>query len=327
MSEAERHISDSGASGGAAAPWTVARLVQAMEARGDAPAILKVGEGRVTPWSYRGLADTVRRLAAGLREAGLEPGQPAAIYAPNAPDWIAVALGLNAAGALVVPVDDLAGQERARSIIADSGAKWIFTTRAHLATLRPMPGAKTFRFYLLDAPGEPVAGASSWRRLVAAAPAAIPDLRPGQPACLFYTSGTTGPPKAFVLTHANIGTNVRALAAEGLVAPGDRALIPLPLHHAYPYIVGMLTSLETGMAIVLPQGVTGPHIAEALHAARVTVVIGVPRLYEALLGGVEARIAAAADEGRMIGIEREDIGARAHLQRGGPRAQRLRTAD
>jgi long-chain acyl-CoA synthetase len=291
MNETKRHALRGEASA-AAVPWTVARLVQGMEARGDDPAILQVGEGRVEPWSYRDLADTVRRLATGLREAGLEPGEPAVLYAPNAPDWVAAALALNAAGALVVPVDDLAGDERARSVIADSGAKWIFTARAHVDALRRMPGAETFRPYLLDSPDEPAGGASSWRRLLAAAPAALPDLRPGRPACLFYTSGTTGPPKAFVLTHANIGTNVRALAAEGLVAPGDRALIPLPLHHAYPYIVGMLTSLETGMAIVLPQGVTGPHIAEALHAARVTVVVGVPRLYEALLGGLEARVAA-----------------------------------
>jgi long-chain acyl-CoA synthetase len=292
MSEAERRTSSSEASGRAAAPWTVARLLQRMEARGEAPAVLSVREGWVEAWSYRELTDTVRCLAAGLREAGLASGEPVAIYGPNAPEWIAVALALNTVGALVVPVDDIAGDEHARSVLADSGARWLFSTRAHLAALRRIVGLEGFRLYTLDASEEREAGATSWRRLLAETPGPIPELRPDEPACLFYTSGTTGPPKAFILTHANIGTNVQALAAEGLVAPGDRALIPLPLHHAYPYVVGMLTSLETGMAIVLPQSVTGPHIAQALHAARVTVIVGVPRLYEALLSGLEAHVAA-----------------------------------
>ncbi len=292
MNETKGHAPHYDAPGHPGALWTVAQLIQGMQGRGDGTAILSLHEGRMEPWSYQDLANCVLCLATGLREAGLKPEEPAAIYCSNSPTWIAVALALNAVGALVVPIDDLASEERARSVISDSGAKWVFSTRAHLAALRRMPGGESSRFFQLDAPDEVEAGAKSWLRLRAATPVAIPDRQPDRPACLFYTSGTTGPPKAFILTHANIGTNVRALAAAALVKPGDRVLVPLPLHHAYPYIVGMLTSLETGVAIVLPQSVTGPHIAQALRAARVTVIIGVPRLYEALLSGLEVRIAA-----------------------------------
>lgn len=272
------------------AAWTVAGLIPRMEDRGDAPAVVTVRDGKTEAWSFGELSQTVRCMVGGLTAAGFEPGEAAAIHAPNAPEWIAAALALNTAGALVVPVDDLLGEAHARALVVDSGARWIFTTRAHLAALGEIPGRESFRIYLLDT-DEDEGGARAWRRLLAEQPAAIPELNPDQPLCLFYTSGTTGPSKGFVLTHANVGTNVRALAAEGLVGLGDRALLPLPLHHAYPYIVGMLTSMETGMAIVLPQSVTGPHVADALRAARVTVVVGVPRLYEALLAGIEARIA------------------------------------
>lgn len=292
MSETKGSPAYNRAMGGAVRPWTVAELVSRMEERGDDPAIISVHDGETGAWSYRRLADVVRRLVMGLQEAGLQPSDPAAIYAPNSPEWIAIALGLNAAGALVVPIDDLATDQRAWSVIADSGVKWVFSTREHLADLRQMAGVEGSRLYLTDTPDARAAGARSWRSLLAEVSLAIPELRPDQPACLFYTSGTTGLPKGFVLTHANIGTNVRALAAEGLVSRSDRALIPLPLHHAYPYVVGMLTSLESGMAVVLPQSVTGPHIAQALRVAHVTVIIGVPRLYEALVGGLEARVAA-----------------------------------
>ena len=295
--EATTSLSDGKIANRGAAHWTVGRLVQRMADRGDNPAIIAVRDGRTEQWSYRQLADTIWRIAAGLRQAGLLAGEPVAIFGPNAPEWIALALALNTAGALVVPIDDLGSDERTCSVIKDSGAKWIFSTRAHLATLERIPDVKSFRIYLFDAPYATEHKAQSWLHLRNSAPAPIADVGSDQPACLFYTSGTTGPPKAFVLTYANIAANVRALATEDLVAPGDRALVPLPLHHAYPYVVGMLTSLETGIAIVLPQSVSGPDIAEALHIGRVTVVIGVPRLYEALLSGLEARIAA---RGRLM---------------------------
>jgi hypothetical protein len=74
---------------------------------------------------------------------------------------------------------------------------------------------------------------------------------------LSWTSSTIGSPKSFLLTHRNIVTNVEALQKLNVVGPRDRAL-PLPLHHAYPFIVGMLTTLTIGTAIVLPRGTTGP---------------------------------------------------------------------
>src|SRR6516162_6779611 len=99
---------------------------------------------------------------------------------------------------------------------------------------------------------------------------------------LSWTSGTTGSPKAFVLTHRNIATNVAALQRLAVVGRRDRALLPLPLHHAYPFIVGMLTPLALGTTIVLPDGSTGPALMRALRVGQVTAIVGVPRLYEAL---------------------------------------------
>ena len=106
---------------------------------------------------------------------------------------------------------------------------------------------------------------------------------------LSWTSGTTGSPKAFLLTHRNIATNVEALQKLEVVGPRDRALLPLPLHHAYPFIVGMLTTLTIGTAIVLPGGTTGPLLMRAMREADVTTIIGVPRLYDAIVDGASKR--------------------------------------
>lgn len=107
---------------------------------------------------------------------------------------------------------------------------------------------------------------------------------------LSWTSGTTGSPKAFVLTHRNIASNVEALQRLAVVGPHDRAMLPLPLHHAYSFVVGMLTTLALGTTIVLPGGTTGPALMGALREANVTTIIGVPRLYEALWAAIAARL-------------------------------------
>ena len=118
----------------------------------------------------------------------------------------------------------------------------------------------------------------------------LPELEPDQPALLVYTSGTTGTPKGVPLTHANLCANLDALVAERLARPGDRVLLPLPLQHVYPLTVGLLAPLASGAAVVLPAGITGPQISEALQECACTIMIAVPRLYEAMLAGIERKM-------------------------------------
>jgi long-chain acyl-CoA synthetase len=89
-----------------------------------------------------------------------------------------------------------------------------------------------------------------------------------------------------LLSHGNIATNVEALQRLAIVGRADRALLPLPLHHVYPFVVGMLTPLTCGTTIVLAAGTTGPLLMRALSEARVTALVGVPRLYEALIAAL-----------------------------------------
>jgi long-chain acyl-CoA synthetase len=129
---------------------------------------------------------------------------------------------------------------------------------------------------------------------------ALPVPASGAPAILSWTSGTTGSPKAFLLTHGNIAGNVAALRDLAIVGPADRALLPLPFHHAYPFLVGILTTLTLGTVIVLPSGGTGPALARALRDGQVTVVVGVPRLYEALIGAIEAQTNVRGQTARLV---------------------------
>ena len=114
--------------------------------------------------------------------------------------------------------------------------------------------------------------------------------RPSDLALIVHTPGTTGTPRAVPLSHANILSNLSALAASPGRRPFERALIPLPLHHIYPLVVGLFLPLSTGGSVVLPGGFSGPELARALRLGGATVLIGVPRLYESLLAMIMGRM-------------------------------------
>ena len=220
-------------------------------------------------------------------DAGVPPGAAVALFAPDRPEWIAAALAAIRAQAVVLPLDAQLPDEILAHVLRDSGARLIFTSRDRLQRVARL--APAARLALLDADA---ADPRSWQRLLAASAAALPQAEPQDPAALFYTSGTTGLPKGVPLSHANLAFQVESLRESGLLAAGDRVALPLPLHHVYPFVLGMLTPLALGLPLILPQTLTGPQVLRALKEGEASVMVGVPRLYQAMLAGIEARVAA-----------------------------------
>ena len=130
----------------------------------------------------------------------------------------------------------------------------------------------------------------SWEKFFRQEASGLPLVRREDVAVLFYTSGTTGPPKGVPLSHGNIASQLESIADLKIITAGDRALLPLPLHHVYPFVVGMLAPLTLGLPLVLPLSLSGQQLLRALREGEVTVIIGVPRLYSALYAGINARV-------------------------------------
>jgi long-chain acyl-CoA synthetase len=239
-------------------------------------------------------------LAHGLRDAGIGRGKAVALWAPNSILWVASALAALAAGAMLVPIDDLAEFAEFESALKSSNARLVITTRRHLEAGSAIIQAQDAGAILVDQTDPTASNAKSWGSLLAESTDNLPDIFGDDPAMLCWTSGTTGSPKAFVLSHRNIATNVVALHKLAVVGPQDRVLLPLPLHHAYPFVVGMLTPLTSGTAIVLPAGATGPLLMRALREEGITALVGVPRLYEALAAAIGMRIATYSTAARAV---------------------------
>ncbi|MCB9947814.1 MAG: AMP-binding protein [Rhodospirillaceae bacterium] len=268
---------------------TIAGLLHAFADLGDRPALVTVGLGQA--WSYGDLQDRSRRLAAGLLADGLTPQEPVALLGPSRAEWVALALAVIRAGGTVVPLDTVMAPADLAHALDDCECRRVFASADRLAQLGTVVATGGLTIGLLDADTDGEAG-RSWRAWLADAPAPLPTPREGDRAVLFYTSGTTGRPKGVPLTHGNIAFCVHALLEHDIVVPGDRVLVPLPLYHVYPFVVGLLTPLALGITLVFPEGLTGPQIVAALREGEATVMVAVPRLYDALMTAVRGRLKA-----------------------------------
>src|SRR6516164_7488035 len=273
----------------------MAGLLCDLTARGAHPAVILFGDDSVVTWSSKALADKALSLAHELHAKRGEKDGVVALWAPNSPAWIAAALGTLASGSVLVPIDDLADAEQFEAALKSSGAQLILTTARHLDAISAILRTHNVTALRVDEEMRTSKDATLWPAQVDNQAIDLPAPADDAPAILSWTSGTTGSPKAFVLTHRNIASNVDALQQLALAGPRDRALLPLPLHHAYPFIVGMLTTLTLGTTIVLPGATTGPALTKALREGSVTIIVGVPRLYDALSAAITARF-----DGRLI---------------------------
>src|SRR5215212_3187189 len=275
---------------------TLGSLIDALAEHGERQAVLALQEEEgYESFSYEELAVEVRRLAFGLTRAGLSRGDHVMLVAPPKPEWIVACLAILGAGAVATPVDVQLTDEVLARILEHSGARFLFSTTEQLGRLEHLDVMIRPKPILLDVGLE---DPLSWRHLLESeeldAELARPE--PREVAALFYTSGTTGAPKGVPLSHANLAFQIEAILKADVVSEDDRMLVPLPLHHVYPFVMGILAPLTLGLTIVLPHSLTGPQLVRALREGEVSVIVGVPRLYSALYSGIEQR---ARSSGKM----------------------------
>lgn len=254
------------------------------------------------------LAARVEQQARWLCAAGLTPGAPLALLAPNGSAWVITALAAMRCAAVLVPLDSQLTGEPLAHVLHDCGARHLATTSGLQAAIEALALPVPPRVLLLDGPADPADGLE------------LPEVDsagPGERAVIFYTSGTTGQPKGVPLSHANLMSNVEAILAQRLVDRHDRLLVPLPLHHVYPFTVGLLAPLRQRSTLVLPYSLIGPQLIRALKEAAASALLGVPRLYESLVMAIDQRVAAGG--GLARGFYRATLALSRLLRRFGAR--------
>ncbi len=272
-----------------------ALLVDTAERHGEAEALVD-GDVRLT-WSD--LRDRAEQAGRALLVAGVEPGDRVAIWAPNTWEWVVALLGLQWAGAVLVPLNTRYKGDEASWILSRSRARVLITVDGFLgndyvAMLSGVDLPHLQRVVVLRHQSPPE-GTVGWDDLCATGTvvdrAALADrltaLGPGDRSDLLFTSGTTGRPKGVVQTH---GQTLRAFQSwadvVGLDA-SDRYLIVNPFFHAFGYKAGIVACLLTGATMVPLPVFDIAAVMATIAAESITVLPGPPALYQAILASPE----------------------------------------
>ncbi len=244
----------------------------------------------------------MKRAARALLALGVGKGDRVALWAPNTWEWVVAALGIHAAGGVLVPVNTRFKGGEAAEVLAKSGARALLTTVGFLGTdyvqsLRESGVALPQLGPIVVLRGKAPAGTLSWGDFLARAESVSDregDARavavlPEDFSDILFTSGTTGRPKGVPCTHAQTLRAFRDWAETVGLTRGDRYLVVLPFFHSFGYKAGILTSLMMG-ATILPQAVFDVGaVLERVARDRISVLPGPPALYQTILARPDLR--------------------------------------
>ncbi len=248
----------------------------------------------------------VLRLAAWLESQGVEPGDRVGILGHNSVPWFIADFAILRLGAVTVPAYFTDPAESVGYVFNDAGCKLILVEEGEQQ--QKLEGLQ-IRAVPFSGSGESVDSVSrdeQWD----SGPATPP---PGRDtlATLIYTSGTTGNPKGVMLTHKNLLTDVAAGLGGVPIWPDDLFLSFLPVSHAFERTVGHFLVVASGSEIAYAEDVTT--LMRDMPEVKPTVMISVPRLYEKIYSGVNAKMEASAvkkvlfDRAQALGMERFEL--------------------
>jgi long-subunit acyl-CoA synthetase (AMP-forming) len=256
--------------------------------------VRRAGGWQATTWrEYR---DEVRRIARGFLQLGLEPGRGVALFSGNRPEWLVAHLAAIYAGARPAGIYVTSAGEQIRYIAHHCEARIALAGDGEqLARLLALRGSLPHLQAIVLADGESAEpGVHSWAE-VARLGAAVPEerlqeradaLRPEDCASLVYTSGTTGPPKAVMLSHRNLVWMGGAIVRAAGMREDDRAVSYLPLSHVAEQMNSLYDPLTAGISVSFAQSLET--LADTLREVRPTIFFAVPRVWEKMQAAMEA---------------------------------------
>lgn len=252
-------------------------------------------------WSYSELAAWSMRLAAGLQELGVGPGDNVALIMGNYPEFIALKFAISRVGAVAVPINTLNRRDELSYLLRHSDASLLVTMDCfrgnnYLEALDKIaPGwtdsgggeaLPALRQVIVFGTGEQPrrAGAAGFETLAGGSSLSdVPDVAPHDLCDIIYTSGTTGPPKGVMLTHDKLTRTAFGAAYGRAFEPGRRIVFALPMFHVFGYLEGMLAVSWVGGAIIPRIRFDAADMLNAIERHRATDSLLIPAMSLALI--------------------------------------------
>ena len=253
------------------------------------------------PMTAREVENDVRAAAKGFIAAGINPGDRIAIMARTRYEWTILDFASWFAGAVVVPIYETSSAEQVDWILNDSGSvALIVETPAHRELVSTVLPSHTRHIWTMTEDVLEVLRTSGAHISDAEIDNRRKGLTPETLATLIYTSGTTGRPKGVQLTHGNFLAecgNVVEGASDLFLKPGGSTLLFLPVAHVFGRMV-QIGSITAGLHLAHCSDPAG-RLPLDLASFKPTFVLAVPRIFEKVYNGAEAK-AEAAGKGKIF---------------------------
>ncbi|MDR1458935.1 MAG: AMP-binding protein [Bacteroidales bacterium] len=208
------------------------------------------------------------------------------IYAENSPEWFFAFYGTLRCNAISVPVDVQSTQKELSYIIADCQPDILFVSDNKLEiTQQACKAVEGFQGKIVTSKDIDVSNVASLEITEVKVP------NEEQTALIIYTSGTTGSPKGVMLSYRNLIFVANAVHIDvPIYKKESNVMVLLPLHHSFPLMGSLFIPMYAGSTVYIAEGLSSESILGTLNEGKISIIIGVPRLYDTLLKGIMAKI-------------------------------------
>lgn len=265
-------------------------LENRINSRLDKIALISKG-GQGESFTYSEVLTRIKQIASGLQKHALLQKKEIGLLSENRPEWGIAYLAILAAGGTVVPIDANLKPNEINYIIKHSNLDIIFTSSNFEESVKA--GGNNLKIFSFeDNSPNRISDLYNEPNLLTEAMAEV--------AVLIYTSGTTGDPKAVELTHQNIIANLQGIEQRLCIEENDTFLSVLPLHHTFEATCGFLTPFFLGAKIIFARSLKSKEILEDIERNNVSIMIGVPLLFEKMYHSIKKAINKAPLSKRII---------------------------
>jgi len=273
---------------------TVNDIFEIATTRGDETVAMWNNRGSWEPISSKMLYGRVRAVVEKLQAWGIQRGDRIALIGENRWEWAVTDFAVLAMGAVDVPMYQTLTPDQIGFMLRNSGARAVFvSTKDQYEKVVKAGDIPSLEHVVVFDKGD-FSGADNFATLVARAPeleehdaafdALVKQTKPEDLASIIYTSGTTGDPKGVMLSHGNMGSNLRHSTDGFGIRKGDKSISFLPLSHV---TARHLDYALYGLQAVIAYVPSFNDLPKAMKILRPEIFLAVPRVYEKIRQSVE----------------------------------------
>ncbi len=251
-------------------------------------ALIEKKNGKYTEISYAEFSNMISGIQQLLD--GIEKEDRILIFMPNSPLWLASFYAALFKGAIAVPADYLYSEDELFNILRDSQPRAILSSGQNCELAKKAATKLGYHVKVIDVSKvKPSADLPEFNE---------PNM--DDVAVILYTSGTTGNPKGVMLTFKNLNHNIDAVIDLGFLTQDDIFCAILPFHHTYPLTTTAILPLAAGCSMAFIEKLTPADILGTINDREVTILIGVPKLYQVIHHNIMKEISKRSTSKRKV---------------------------